>query len=78
MTDAEQETARENAALMEQLLTEPQSSSLMQWFIMLAVEKYCDTILSTGDGGLKHPLIPERDRKSWALEANEAMNRWQT
>lgn len=78
MTDAEQETARENAALMEQLLTEPQSSSLMQWFIMLAIEEYCDTVPSTGDGGLRNSLIPERDRKSWALEANEAMNRWQT
>ena len=76
MTDTEQVTARENAALMEQLLTESQSSPLMQWFIMVALEEYCDTVLSMRDGGLENPLIDERVWKACAHEAKEAMARW--
>jgi hypothetical protein len=76
MTDTEQETARENAALMEQLLTEPQSSALMHWFIMVAVEEYCDKVLTTREGGLQNPLIDEKVWRACALEAKEAMERW--
>lgn len=76
MTATEQETARKNAALMEQLLTEPQSSALMHWFIMVAVEEYCETVLNTREGGLMNPLIDERDWKACAHEAREAMARW--
>lgn len=76
MTDTEQETARENAALMAQLLTEPQSSSFMHWFIMVAIEEYSETVLSARDGALKNPLIDERIWKACAKEAKQAMARW--
>lgn len=76
MTDTEQETARENAALIEQLLTEPQSSALMSWFIMMAVEEYCDTVLTTREGGLQNPVIDEKVWRACAREAKEAMARW--
>lgn len=76
MTDTEQETARENAALMEQLLTEPESSALMSWFIMMAIEEYADTVLTTREGGLKNPVIDEKVWRACAREAKEAMARW--
>lgn len=76
MTDTEQETARENAALMEQLLTEPESSALMSWFIMMAIEEYADTVLTTREGGLQNPVIDEKVWRACAREAKEAMARW--
>lgn len=76
MTYTEQETARENAALLEQLLTEPQSSALMNWFIMMAVEEYCETVLATREGGLQNPVIDEKVWRDCAREAKEAMARW--
>lgn len=74
MTETEQDTARENAALMKQLLTEPRSNAFMSWFIMVAIEEYCDTVLSAG--GLQNPGIDERDWKACAREAKQAMARW--
>lgn len=76
MTDTEQETARENASLMERLLTEPESSAFMHWFIMVAIEEYCDRVLNARPGSLQNPMIDENEWKSCAREAQEALTRW--
>lgn len=76
MTATDQDTARENAALLEQLLTEPRSSSFMHWFVMVALEEYCERVLKIGERGLGNPLIDPKDWVACAQEAQEAVQRW--
>lgn len=73
----EDQKAQENAAILVNLLTEPRSGSLMQWFIMMAVEEFSERIIQAGPNGLDNPLMDPLTLLECAQEAKDAMERWQ-
>lgn len=66
-----------NADIMLRLLNEPKSGSMMQWFIMLAIEEFAERIIEAGPKGLDNPLVRQEDLIACAHEAKEAMEKWQ-
>lgn len=72
----EDRKAQENAAILVKLLTEPRSGSMMQWFIMMAVEEYSERIIEAGPKALENPLMDPQVLLDCAQEAKEAMERW--
>lgn len=67
---------QENAAILVKLLTEPRSGSMMQWFIMMAIEEFSERVIEGGANGLENPLMDPQVLLDCAQEAKEAMERW--
>lgn len=70
------ETASEKAAPLEQFLTEPRRSAPMDELHTMAVEKHCETVLTTRGGGLQNPVTDEKVWRACAREAKDAIVRW--
>lgn len=66
-------TTQQNLAILEELITRP---GFMRWFIMCALEEYCETVKKAGVAGLDNPLVDPKDWIECANATEEAMSRW--
>lgn len=74
---SESRTLDHNAQLLLRLLKEPKSGSVMEWFVMMAIEEFAERILEKGPQGLDNPLVNPKDLIACANEAKAAMEQWQ-
>lgn len=66
-------TTKQNLAILEELMAGP---GFMRWFVMCAIEEYCETVKKAGVNGLDNPLVDPKDWIACANEAEKAMARW--